>query len=126
MTIATSPSIWILSTVAATLGFWTCFGACVDTPAPPSPPQARIVAAWDPLECGEPHRVVVELEDDAGAPLSVSGPCTLGGLAIDAPHFGVYRGKVYAWTLDAHEYGAHAVELVVDQPIVRWDLEPPP
>ena len=35
MNLATSPSIWILSTLAATLGFWTCFGACVDAPMPP-------------------------------------------------------------------------------------------
>src|SRR5512146_180969 len=100
MNAALEPSIWIVSTLAATLGFWTCFGACVDAPAPPPLPQARIVAAWDPLACGEePHRVVVELVDEAGAPLSVSAPCTIGGLTIDAPHFGVYRGRVYAWTL---------------------------
>ena len=125
MTIATSPSLWILTTFAATFGFWTCFGACVDAPLPRSPPQAKVVAAWDPLVCGDPHRVVVELEDDDGVPLSVSAPCTLGGLTIDAPHFGVYRGRIYAWELGKPERSFASVHLIVDEPIVRWDVETP-
>jgi len=125
MTIATSPSIWILSTAAATLGFWTCFGACVDAPMPRPAPQAKILASWDPLACGDPHRVVVELEDDAGAPLSVSAPCTVGGLTIDAPHFGIYRGRIYAWVLGGSEHPFEDVNLIVDQPIVRWDMQTP-
>jgi hypothetical protein len=125
MNIATSPSIWIATTFATTLAFWTCFGACVDAPLPPGPPQAKIVAAWDPLACGEPHRVAVELEDDAGAPLSASAPCSIGGLTIDAPHFGVYRGRIYAWQLGEPERSSVDVHLVVDEPIVRWDVATP-
>ena len=127
MTIATADSVpvWILSTVAATAVFWTCFGACVDAPDPPSPPQAKIVAAWDPLACGEPHRVVVELEDDVGAPLSLSTPCTLGGLTIDVPHLGIYNGRIYAWTLGEPDRSITPVELVVDQSVIRWDVETP-
>jgi hypothetical protein len=125
MDIATSPPIWIAATAATTLAFWTCFGACVDTPQPPSLPQAKIVAAWDPLQCGEPHRVAVELEDDAGVPLSMSAPCSLGGLTLDAPHFGVYRGRIYAWQLGQPERSIADVHLIVDEPIVRWDVETP-
>ncbi len=127
MTIATteSVSVWILTTIAATIGFWSCFGACVDTPDPPSPPKAKIVAACDPLGCGAPHRVVVELEDDVGAPLSLSTPCTLGSLTIDIPHFGIYTGRIYSWTLGEPDRSITPVELVVDQPITRWDVETP-
>ena len=96
MNIATSPSLWIVTTLAVTFTFWTCFGACVDVPRSPPVPDAKIVAAWDPLACGEPHRIVVELEDEAGVPLSASAPCSLGGLVLDPPHFGTYRARIYA------------------------------
>jgi hypothetical protein len=118
-------SLWIGSTIAATLGFWTCFGACVDTPMPPSPPQARIVAIWDPLVCGAPHRVAVELEDEDGAKLAISTPCELGSLMLDAPHFGIYRGRIYAWVLGEPERSIEQVQLVVDEPIVRWNVSTP-
>jgi hypothetical protein len=118
-------SIWIGSTIAATFAFWTCFGACVDTPLPPSPPEARIVVAWDPLACGTPHRVAVELEDEDGARLMVSTACELGLLMVDAPHFGIYRGRIYAWSLGEPERSIVPVQLVVDQPIVRWNVMTP-
>src|SRR4051794_36613932 len=81
----------------ATVLFWSVFGACIDAPPPASPPIARVVVSWDPRACRAPHRVVLELEDDDGAPLSSSVPCGLGGLTVDVPHFGVYRGRIYAW-----------------------------
>jgi hypothetical protein len=75
--------------------------ACVDTPLPDTEPQARLIVTWDPLTCGTPHRVVLELEGDYGVDLSTSTRCELGALSIDLPRWGVYRGRVYAWELEA-------------------------
>ena len=116
---------WIGSTSLATVPFWSVFGACVDAPLPRDEPQARVVAAWDPLQCGEPHRVVIELEDDAGIPLSSSAPCALGELTLDAPRMGRYRGQIYAWTLDDTVRSTTAVELSVDAPVMRWVVPTP-
>ena len=103
--------------------------ACVDTPLPDLQPQARLVAAWDPVACGEPHRVVFELEDEHGAPLSRSVPCELGGASLDVPHWGVYRGRVYAWNLEPSEgseiRSVVAVRVDIDAPIVHWYVETP-
>ena len=125
MDLASSPPVWLLSTAAVTFCFWTSFGACVDAPLPQGPPQAKIVATWDPLGCGAPHRVAVELEDEAGAPLSASAACSLGSLTLDAPQFGVYRGRIFAWELGVGERSAEAVELIVDEPVVRWNIATP-
>lgn len=125
MHLETSPSLWIACTIALTVCFWTCFGACVDAPVENEPPQAKIVATWDPLRCGEPHRVAVELEDDDGAPVSASTPCTTGSLTLDARHFGTYRGRIYAWRLGLGERSSEEVRLIVDEPIVRWNVETP-
>ena len=102
---------WIGSTSLATVAFWSVFGACVDPPLDHDDPQARVVASWDPVACGEPHRVVVELEDDQGIPLTGSAPCAVGELALDAPRFGLYRGTIYAWTIDPAERLTTAVAL---------------
>lgn len=120
--------IYIGSSCLATLAFWTIFiatlSACLDTPLAPSPPAARIQASWDPLACGPPHRVAIELEDDGGAEVSSSAPCTLGGIALDLAHFGVYRGRVYAW--EAGEIrSVTPVRLDVDQPVLWWQVETP-
>ncbi len=120
-----SLALWITSPIAFTAGFWTCFGACVATPAGDSPPDARIVAAWDPLSCGDPHRVVVELTDAGGDPLTASTPCELGHLTIDAPHFGDYRGRVYAWVLGAPIRSIVPVDLDVEQPVIQWPIDTP-
>lgn len=120
---------WIGSTVVVTAAFWllfgTCVSGCVDQPLPDLEPQARIVASWDPLLCGDPHRVVVELEDDDGAPLSGSVPCGIGGLTLDVRHWGVYRGRVYAWSLGPVIRSVLTVRLDVDAPIVSWTLDTP-
>ena len=97
-----------------------CLVSCVDQPFPDTPPAARVVTAWDPLACGEPHRVAVELEDGNGALVSGSAPCSHGVVALDVPHFGVYRGRVFAWELDAPIRSVMPVQLVVDERIVRW------
>jgi hypothetical protein len=110
--------------VAAAL--WSLQAACIDTPPEPGPVVARVVAAWDPLACGAPHRVVLELEDDIGEPRSASMPCNLGSLTLDVPHLGRYQGRIYAWALDAPVRSAMPVEVMVDQPIVHWFVETPP
>jgi hypothetical protein len=120
---------WIGSTLLATAVFWLCFGTCVsgcvDTPLPDIEPQSRVLVSWDPLDCGDPHRVVVELEDDAGVPVSSSVPCNAGGMAIDIAHGGVYRGRIYAWTLGPEIRSVLAVRLEVDAPLVLWTVDTP-
>jgi len=105
---------------------WAAFAACLDQPVGDGPSLARLVVAWDPLACGDPHRVAVDLADDAGAPVSASTPCNLGGLTVDVAHFGDYHGRIYAWALDAPARSEMPIELTIDQPIVRWDVTTPP
>jgi hypothetical protein len=116
---------WIVSPLVATLMFWACFGACIDSPAAETAPQARVVAVWDPLACGGPHRVVIELEDEGGTPLVHSAPCALGGLVLDVRHFGVWRGRIYAWAIGAPAHSIVPVQLTVEEPVVRWEFETP-
>ena len=124
-----SLATWIGSTLLATVLFWatfsTCVAGCVDAPLPDVEPQARIVAAWDPLLCGDPHRVVIELEDDAGAKLSRSVPCDAGGVTIDIVHWGVYRGRIYAWALGPEIRSVTYVRLDVDAPVIFWTIDTP-
>ena len=105
---------------------WTVFAACLDAPVDRSPSLARLVVAWDPLACGAPHRVAIELSDDDGAAVSASTPCNLGALTVDVAHYGSYHGQIYAWALDAPMRSASPVELAIDQPIVRWEVATPP
>jgi hypothetical protein len=109
-------SPWIL-----TIAFWLTFGACVDQPAHDPPPIARIIANWDPLACGPPHRVVLELEDDAHVTLVSSTACNAGTLALDTRHMGTYHGRIYATELDPQP-----VDLYVDEGIYQWWLGSPP
>jgi hypothetical protein len=124
-----SLATWLASTLAATALFWMCFGTCVsgcvDTPLPDVEPQARIVATWDPLQCGDPHRVAIELEDDDGRMLSRSVPCDTGGTAIDIAHWGVYTGRIYAWTLGPEVHAVTHVRLDVDAPVIFWTVDTP-
>lgn len=117
---------WIGSTVIMTATFWLLFGACVDMEPPPIEPPARVVASWDPLQCGDDdHRVVVELEDDDGAEVSGSVPCKIGGLTLDVRHWGVYRGRIYAWTLGPEIRSVTSVRLDIDSPILWWTVDTP-
>jgi hypothetical protein len=104
---------------------WAVLGACIDAPAESGPAVARLVTTWDPLACGEPHRIVVELGDEGGAPSSASGPCNLGVLTLDLAHFGGYRGRIYAWALAAPIRSIAPLELTIDEPIVRWPVATP-
>lgn len=99
--------------------------ACLEGPSFESPPTARIVVAWEPLACGSPHRVAVELADEEGAPLSSSVPCALGALTLEAPHYGLYLGRVYAWTAGEPIRSVTPVRLDVGEPIVRWLVATP-
>ncbi len=116
----------VVSPWLVTLLFWLVFAACIDTPMPDDPPIARVLVVWDPLACGEPHRVAVELEDHAGVKLSSSTPCDAGSLTIDTPHFGVYYGRVYAWEAGTSIRSITPVRLFVDDMVVRWLVATPP
>lgn len=123
-------AFWITSPLALSLVFWAAFVACIDSPPADRPPAARVVTAWDPLACtgDHPYRVVVELEDDAGIPLSASTVCGAGMVVLDAPHYGTYRGRIYAWELDdeVEIRSEMSLRLAVDAPIVRWWVATPP
>jgi hypothetical protein len=107
---------------------WLAVAACLDEPIASAPAEARVVVAWDPLACEDPHRVAVELRDDTGALAAASTPCSLGGLTVDVAHFGVYHGRVYAWASTEAPSGTAAVttiELSIEQPIVRYEVATP-
>lgn len=118
--------VLVCSPLFATALLGAMSGGCLDAPPESSPAFARLVTAWDPLACGDPHRVVVELEDDNGAPISASTPCNLGGLTVDVSHFGAYHGRIYAWALDAPIRSITAVDVTIDQPIVHLQVSTPP
>ena len=113
------------SLFAITLVCGTSSG-CLDVPPASSSATARLVTAWDPLACGDPHRVVVELEDDGGAKLSASTPCDIGGLTLDVSHLGSYHGRIYAWALDAPIRSITAIDVMIDKPIVHLQVSTPP
>ena len=119
--------VYIASPVLLSIAFWSAFVACIDAPIPDPPPVARIVASWDPLLCGDPHRVVIELADDADEMVSGSTPCSLGVLALDVPHLGTYSGRIYAWILDGEPSIRSIVEVMipVDDTVVRWIVQTP-
>jgi hypothetical protein len=106
---------------------WTAFAACVDAPVGEPPPIARLVVGWDPLACGAPHRIAVELADemDGGAAAAQSAPCNAGGVTVDVAQRGRYRGRVYAWGPGAIAAAARSFEVTIDAPIVAWTTEPP-
>jgi hypothetical protein len=120
---------WSIS-FACSRGFAVVLGiavaGCIDAPPDPEPVVARLVVSWDPLACGEPHRVAIALADDAGAPVSASTPCMLGGLAVDLPHLGSYRGQIYAWAPAAPMRSVAPIEVDVEQAIVRREVATPP
>jgi hypothetical protein len=101
------------------------FGACLDEPLPSSSSAAQLVVGWDPLGCGDPHRVAIDLEDDGGARLSGSTPCNLGRLGLGVAHLGAYHGRIYAWALDGPAGPSIPVDLTIDQPIVEWFVATP-
>jgi len=130
-----SLSGWLASTTLATIAFWSLFGACVDaSDGPDGSPGAstagasstvRAIVAWDPRACGEPHRVIVELDDPGGGePIAASVPCALGEVTLDA-HTGIYGGRAYAWTADATVRSLTPLVLTLDAPVTRWEVATP-
>jgi len=99
--------------------------ACVDTPVPEVDPPARIVVSWDPLLCGDPHRVAIELEDSDGRRVARSTPCIAGGITIDVLRWGVYLGRVYAWTVGPEIRSITHVRVDVDAPVIFWTVDTP-
>jgi len=98
---------------------------CVDTPMLPGSARAVIIASWDPLKCGDPHRVAIELADSDGVVISGSTNCAIGSLTLDAAHLGDYSGRVYAWQLGEGARSSQDVELFVDEAIVQWEVATP-
>lgn len=111
---------WLVSLFATVFAI-----GCLDVPLEATGPQAKIVAEWDPLPCGAPHRVAVELEDSDGVPISASTNCSLGSLSLDARHFGVYIGRIYAWEVGIGERSTATIHLAVDEAIVHWYVATP-
>jgi hypothetical protein len=120
-----SLSGWLTSTALATVAFWSIFGACVDAPVAADEPAARALIGWDPLQCGDPHRVIVELDAGDAEPIAASAPCAVGAITIDAPRMGLYQARVYAWTPDATMPSAAPLELTLDAPVTRWEVATP-
>lgn len=84
-----------------------------------------MVAMWDPLACGDPHRVAVELEDELGVPISRSVPCNLGSVSLDVPHWGVWTGRIYSWRIGPDIRSVMPVRFEVDEPIIHWYVDTP-
>ena len=112
----------VVSPCAACVLFWSAFTACIDSPLEPEPPPiARVIVQWDPLACGDPDRIAVELEDHAGVRVASSAPCRAGSLTLDTPHFGVYYARISAAAEGEEARRAITpMRLVVDEPVVRW------
>lgn len=116
----------VVSPCAASVLFWLAFTACIDSPLEPDPPPiARVIVQWDPLACGDPSRVAVELEDHAGVRLASSAPCTAGSVTIDTAHYGLYYARIDACEADEDLRAIAPVRLVVDEPVVRWHVATP-
>ena len=119
----------VVCPVILACAFWAVFGACVDAEVEATPPLSRVLVAWGPLACGDPHRVIIELDAiDDGARVVRSVPCAIGWMALDVPHVGDYRARVDS-APDGDGSDATLVdeiELDIETQIVRWTLEAPP
>ena len=109
---------------AAVLGL---VGGCATTDETlEAAPQSRLVASWDSEGCRKDgHVVVIDLEDDGGAALSAWAPCYLGTVTLDVLHWGVYRGRVFAWTPDEDIRSVSKVRVDVDAPVIYWAVATP-
>jgi hypothetical protein len=92
---------------------------CIDQPLGPDPPSARVIASWDPRACASPDRVRVELDREIEV-IAASAPCTLGSVVLDVASFATYRVRAGDGSAEMRELG----ELVVDQPVVAWEVPP--
>ncbi|HTR55220.1 MAG TPA: hypothetical protein VMJ10_31275 [Kofleriaceae bacterium] len=117
--------VWSLASCAGSLAFWALFGACVAVEPPAGVPQADVIFEWDPLACGDPHRIAVELSDDSGQRLATSVPCDVGAAELAAVAYGSYRGRIYAWALGEDARSVAPLELDVDDRVVRTTVATP-
>ena len=89
-------------------------------------PQSQLVASWDSEPCRKDgHIVVIDLEDEGGAAVSAWAPCFLGTVSLDVVHWGVYRGRVFAWTPDESIRSVSKVRVDVDAPVIYWTVVTP-
>lgn len=106
------------------------FVGCLTSPPEGEVPEpvARIVAMWDPLMCGGPHRIAVELEAESGARYSKSAPCQVASVTIDVDHWGFFFARAYSWIAGEprREENDIASALSIDAPIVYWQVSVPP
>jgi hypothetical protein len=98
---------------------------CLDTPSPHDAAAAELVTTWDPLICGDPHRVEVELADLAGVMSAASAPCDLGVLALDVAHFGNYTGRVYAWAIGEPARSIVPITVTIDAAVAHQHVVTP-
>ncbi|HEY1558592.1 MAG TPA: hypothetical protein VGF94_27405 [Kofleriaceae bacterium] len=117
--------VWSCSSWAGVLAFWALFGACVAAEPPSGAPQAEVIFEWDPTACGDPHRVALELDDDAGEQVSTSVPCELGGAELSALAYGSYRGRIYAWSQGEAAHSIAPLSLDVESRVVRTTVDTP-
>lgn len=124
LSVCFSISVLWIAILLGVVGFAGCLEASPD--GDDRPPASRLVAMWDPLTCATPHRVVLELEDVTGAEVSSSAPCAIGSLSVDLPVWGVYSGRFYGWKLGEPIRGVANVTIMIDAPVIRWQLAAPP
>ncbi|HEY4240597.1 MAG TPA: hypothetical protein VGM88_12330 [Kofleriaceae bacterium] len=115
----------VIITWSATLVFWGTFGACFEPPGDSSRTRDQLIAMWDPLTCGPPHRVVVELEDGAGNRINASAPCDIGELQADVPELGEYHGRAFAAELGQPIRSIEPVTVAIDRPTLKWAIPTP-
>jgi hypothetical protein len=111
--------------LALLIGSWSYVACNEEAVTPDATVQSQLTVSWDARGCGHPHDVVLELEDDAGADLTVSAPCDAGSLVLDVQHFGVYRGHIYARTPPEQAKKGPEVRVDVDAPQIHRQVPTP-
>jgi hypothetical protein len=107
------------------MGLALALTACLASPPAHAPAMAQLVITWDPLACGDPHRVAVELADDAGAQLAGSAPCDVGVVALDVAAYGSYSGRTYAWAIGEPIRSIAPLAIDIGEPEVRQSIATP-
>ena len=105
---------WFVASIAT--------AACVSLPDTSTEVQPQLIAVWDAMGCGPPHRVAFALADDTGDSVARSAPCDAGTLVFDVPRLGTYTGEVYAWSLAGGSGAADDVSIDVVAAMTRWEL----
>ncbi len=122
----TLPFALVARTLAAMLCCLFGAGCLAALPDNDGPPASRVIVQWNPLACGAPHRVVLELEHEDGTEASSSAPCSLGSMTIDLVQWGIYFGRFYGWEAGSPIRRVEPITLTVDAPVIHWQLADPP